>query len=185
MEQGGTITLLPKSKKKLEIKIPGENRPLFWGVVVFVVSILIFAGLQIYVAYLRNQLTGIGEELVLVEEKRDKKFEKELVLLDKRFAVIGNILGNHLVWSNALIRLQNRTPAQVQYDTLLGDVALGKFNLKAKAASYTVIARQIASLLSEEGISDVDLNKVTAQTTGLLEYDMQIFFDKNKLLTGR
>lgn len=183
--QGGTIQLLPESRRRLEIKIPGENRPVYYGLAILALAIIIFAGFYTYASYLNNKLSDIDSQASVLDEQRDKKFEKELMVLDKRFAAVNGLIQKHIVWSNALIKIQNLTPPQVQFDTLFGDVSDHKVDLKARAASYTVIARQIASLLSDESITGVNLSRVTSLTSGLLEYDMQVLFNKDKFLISK
>ena len=60
-----------------------------------------------------------------------------------------------------------------------------KIDMKGFASSYTMVAQFIASLLSEEAITDIELNKINSLSTGLLELDMKILFDKNKFLLNK
>ncbi len=185
MNQGGTIQLLPETRRKLDIKIPGENRPLYWGLCFLGLMLLIFIGLKTYASILTNDLTDLNSQALELEKKRDRDFEKNLLVLKKRFSSAEALIGNHIVWSNALAKIQSLTPPQSQMDTLFADTQATKMELKGRASNYTVIAQQIASFLSDEAITDIDLNKVTSLSTGLLEYEMKIIFDKNKLLLNK
>lgn len=185
MEQGGTISLLPESRRRLEINVPGENRPLYFGGAVILLALLIFGGLKLYHSSLANKMTGIENEINAGDAKRDKKFEKEVILLNKQFSLVGNLLQDHSVWSNVLITLQSLTPSQIQFKTVFGDITENKVEMVGRAPSLTIIAKQIAALLSKEEILDVALDKVATYSTGVLEYNLRILFDKNKLLLNK
>lgn len=183
--QGGTIQLLPETRRKLDIKIPGENRPLYLGLAVLGLVILVFAGLKVYASILTNSLVSLNNQALELEKKRDRDFEKNLLVLKKRFSSAQTLVANHIVWSNALTKIQSLTPPQSQMDTFFADTQATKIELKGRAPSYTVVAQQIASFLSDGAITDIDLNKVTSLSTGLLEYEMKIIFDKDKLLLNK
>ncbi|TSC74038.1 MAG: hypothetical protein G01um101444_398 [Parcubacteria group bacterium Gr01-1014_44] len=180
--QGGIISLLPESRRKLEINIPGENRPLYYGAGVVLLVVLLFAGMKIYAGYLVGQLAEIDNEISAVENQRDKKFEQELLLLQKQFSLVGDVLKNHPIWSNVLSQVQGLTPSQVQIENLAGVINESKLEIKGRALNYTVIARQMAALLSNPAIVDLYLDKVSTFSTGALEYNMRVFFDKESFL---
>lgn len=179
---GGTIQLLPETRRRVDIKIPGENRPVYFGLAFLVLVAIIFAGLKLYSGILTNNLKDLNTKALALEEKRDRVFEKELLILDQRFLSASGLISNHIVWSNALAKIQNLTPPQVRIEIFSADTQKSKIDLKGFASSYTVIAQFIASLLSEEAITDIELNKVNSLSIGLLEFDMKIVFNKNKFL---
>ena len=185
MEQGGTISLLPESRRRLEISVPGENKPIYYGASVVLLVLLIFAGMKLYSAALTGKLSDIENEISQNEAQRDKKFEQEALVLKKQFSLVGNILSKHLIWSNAVLTVQNLTPPQIQLETLLGDAHEARLDIKGKATTYTVIAKQMAALLSNEGVVDIALDKVSTFSTGVLEYNMRVFFNKDKFLLNK
>lgn len=185
MESGGTISLLPESRRRLEINIPGEKRPLYFGVAVILLVLVVFAGLKFYQSSLTNNLAEIENEINAGEVKRDKEFEKEAVLLHKQFSLVGDLMQNHTVWSNVLITLQSLAPSQIQLKTVLGDITENKIEVIGRAPNLTTIAKQIAALLSNEAILDVSLDKASASSIGILEYSLRIIFDRNKLLLNK
>jgi len=184
MDQGG-ISLLPESRRRIEISIPGENRAIYFGIGVVLMVFLLFAGVKIYTAYLNNKLSEIENEINLIEGQRNKEFEREALVLNQQFALVGNLLNKHLIWSNVLARVQGRIPSQVQFQTLLGDASESKIEIKGWAVNYTTIAKQIAALLSDETVADISLDKVSTFPTGVLEYNIKILFDKDKFLLSK
>lgn len=184
-EQGGIISLLPESRRRLDISTPGENRPLFYGVGVVLLVILLFVVVKLYTSYLTNQLAGIENELNLTEGQRDKEFEQEAIKLNKQFSLVGNLLGDHLIWSNVLTSIQNLTPPQIQIKTILGNTSEAKLEVGGRAVNYTAIAKQIAALLSDKSITDINLDKISVFSSGVLEYNMRVLFDKNNFLLNK
>lgn len=180
-DQGG-ISLLPESRRRLEITVPGENRPLYHGGAVLLLVILIFAGLKFYTSYLTSGLAEIEGEFNLIENQRDRQFEQEVLKLNKQFSLVGNTLKGHLIWSNVLSSVQSRIPSQIQIRSLLGDTNEAKLEISGRALNYTTVAKQIAALLSYESVTDVTLDKVSVFSSGVLEYNMRVRFDKNKFL---
>ncbi|MBI2676791.1 MAG: hypothetical protein HYX21_02490 [Candidatus Yanofskybacteria bacterium] len=182
MPEQGLIQLLPETRRKLEIKLPGENRPVYLATGFLVLVFLVFGGLKIYSSSLKNNLKSLDQEAVALETSRDRAFESELLVLNKRFALSSGLINEHIIWSGALSKLQNLMPKQSQMDTFFADSQAGKIELKGRAVSYTVIAQQIASFLTDEAVADIELNKINSLSSGVLEYDMKIVFDKNKFL---
>lgn len=185
MDQGGNISFLSESRRKLDINVPGENRPLYYGAGVVLLVILVFAGGKFYTSFLAGQLTKIDNQLTSLETQRDKEFEQELLRLNKQFPLVGNFLAKHSIWSNVLIKFQSLTPPQVRVETLLGNTNDGKLEIKGRAANYTTIAKMIAALLSDKSVIDVSLDKVASFSTGDLEYNIRILFDKDKFLLNK
>lgn len=185
MQEGGTISLLPESRRRLDIKVPGENRPFYFGGAVVLLVLIIFGGLNLYHSSLANKLAEVENEINAGEAKRDKKFEKETLLLNKQFSLVGDLLKNHPIWSNVLITVQSLTPPQIQFKNILGDITENKIEMVGRAPNLTTIAKQIAALLGQEGVLDVSLDKVATYSTGVLEYSLRIVFDKNKLLLNK
>lgn len=184
-EQGGTISLLPESRRKLEIKVPGENQPIYYGLGIVLVVILFFAGMKFYTVSLTSQLADIENEINTVETQRDKKFEQELLVLSKQFSLAGNLLLNHLIWSNVLINLQNLTSPQTQLKTIFGNTNDSKLEISGRAANYTTIAKQMAALFSNEAVIDISLDKISTFSTGVLEYNLRVFFNKTNFLLDK
>ena len=183
-DQGG-ISLLPEARRRLEITVPGENRPFYYGGAVLLLVVLIFAGLKFYTSYLTSSLTEIENEVALIESQRNREFEQEVLRLNKQFSLVGNILKGHLIWSNVISSVQSRTPPQIQIRTLLGDTTEAKLDISGRALNYTTVAKQIAALLSYESVTDVVLDKVSVFSSGFLEYNMRLYFDKDKFLLNQ
>mgnify|MGYP001602711339 CR=1 FL=1 len=111
-----------------------------------------------------------------------KKVEENLLTLNKQLTMTTGLLNNHIFWSKALAKVEALTQGQVQFSTFNALAEEGRFEIKAFATNYTVLARQIAAYVSEDSIKDIDLSNVHTLTNGKLEFTIRIIFDKNKFI---
>ncbi len=181
-DQKGGLQLLPETRRKVDIKVPGENRFLFLGAAVLAAVFVLFLGANFYTSFLTKKIASIDADLMTLEEQRDKKNEESLLLLNKQLSLISNLLNNHIFWSKGLSKIESLLQNQVQFETFSASTIDNKFSFKALAANYTVVARQIAAFLSDESIADVSLNNVNTLTNGKLEFNMKLDLDKTKFL---
>ena len=180
-DQGG-IQLLPESRRKIDIRIPGENRWIYAGIAALVLVFSVAAGLAFYRGGLEDQLAGLDTNLTNLEKQRDKKVEANLLVLKQQLSMTTQLLNNHIFWSKALAKIEALTQPQVQFSTFNAMAEEGKVDIKAFTLNYTVLARQIAAYVSDDSIKDIDLNNVRVLTNGRLEFTLRITFDKNKFI---
>lgn len=178
----GGLQLLPETRKKIEVHIPGQNRLVISAVLFMVLIVGLYFSLKAYKQGLFSSLASIDSQLATLEDSRDKKLEQGLLELNRQLAVVNPLISTHFFWSDAFTKIQSVTQPQVQFQSVNADVYAQKIVIKALAANYTAIARQIASFYAVNSITDVILNKVQSQPTGLLDMIMQINFDTNKFL---
>lgn len=180
----GTIQLLSGSRRKLDISVPGENRPIWGGAVLLILVVVAFGGLSFYLSNLRDRLSALDSKLVVQENKRDQKGEREILAWDKKLSLAGRLVSNHIVWSRAIQKIQDLTPPPIQFANFHVELQEGKIEIKGMAPSYAVIAQAIAALSTDPVFTDISLNKISGLSSGLLEYNLRIDFSKDKLLLG-
>ena len=151
--------------------------------------LLIWGGLKVWEYQLAKQITdpatGLDKQIEDQDKLRDRTYEEQSLLLSQKLNLVGGLIDNHIIWSNALRRLQNLTPAQIQLVNLGAKVYENKMQIEGLAADYGTIARQIKSYLSEAGIVDVLVQQIKLMPTGRLQYQMFITIDKNKFLLAK
>jgi len=180
-DQNG-LQLLPETRRKIEVKVPGENRLINMGIAVLVLMLVLVGGLYFYKITLEDRKTGLDTQIVNLEKERDKKVEANLLTLSKQLSLISTLLDSHIVWSKALSKVEGLLQPQVQFLSFSAAVSDNRFEFKALATNYTVVARQIAAFVSDDSIKDVALTNVHVLTTGKLEFSIKIEFDKTKFL---
>src|SRR3989344_201782 len=166
-DQNG-LKLLPETRRKIEVRIPGENRLIYIGMVVLVLVAVVIAGLYFYRSSLENKKNDLDAEIASLEKQRNKNVETNLLTLSKQLSLISTLLDSHIVWSKALGKIENLLQPQVQFLSFAAAVSDNRFEFKALATNYTVVAKQIAAFVSDDSIKDVSLTNVHVLTTGKL-----------------
>lgn len=180
-DQNG-LQLLPETRRRIDINIPGENRLIYAGTAVLVLVLIASGGLYLYKNSLEDKIVGLDAEIVNLEKQRDKKVEQNLLTLNKQLSLISTLLDSHITWSKALGKIENLLQPQVQFLSFAAAVTDNRFEFKALASNYTVVAKQIAAFVSDDSIKDVELNNVHVLTTGQLELSIKLEFDKTKFI---
>lgn len=181
-DQKGGLQLLPETRRRIDVKVPGENSFIFVGAAILAAVLVLFLGIKFYNSSLINKIASIDNDLVNLEKQRDKKNEAGLLLLDKQLSLISTLLDNHIYWSQGLAKIEGLLQNQIQFETLAASTMDNKLSFKALAANYTVIARQIAAFISDESIKDASLNSVNTLTNGKLEFNMRLDLNRPKFL---
>ena len=182
MADNGGLQLLPETRKKIDIRVPGENRMIVIGSIFLIITLVLITGLYLYKNSLESELSSLDTQIVALEQKRDKKTEQSILVFNKQATLLSKLLNDHVYWTTGFSKIERLVQNQVQFENITTSLADNKVDFKAIAANYTTIARQIAAFASDESIEDVTLSKVNALTNGQLEFSMKISFNKNKFL---
>lgn len=182
MAENNDIQLLPESRKEIEVKVPGENKFLYVGVAILILVLVLFFLFNFYNKTLKEKVVSLDNQLIEMDKTRDKEAEKQILLANDQLKLVGGILNNHIIFSKLLETIQAKTAPQMQFKQLSVSLSKGEVIFSADTANYSIIARQIASYLSEPLIEDVKLNKVNTTTTGRLSLNMLISFKKDGFL---
>jgi hypothetical protein len=182
MPDVGGLQLLPETRKKIEVRVPGQNRPVVLSLIFALVILGLYFGLMFYNNSILSSVSQADEQLAALERSRDKKLEQKLLGLKNQLSVIAPLISSHLFWSQGLTKVQNLVQPQVQFKSINADSAAAKILFQATAASYTTIAKQIAAFYADDSITDIVLNKATSLPTGQVDFTMQLMFDQAKFL---
>jgi hypothetical protein len=182
MADKGGLQLLPDTRKKLDIKVPGENRLISIGVVFLVVVLVVSGGLWWYSDSLANQVADADAQLAQLEKERDKKAEQSLLTLSKQISITNQIIQRHTHWSTGLTKLEAALQNNIQFKSFSSNIGEESLNVHALADNYATIARQLAALVADDSVEDVSLNGVSSLTNGRLDFTVKINFDSLKFL---
>lgn len=174
MPNQGGLQLLPETRRSISVTIPGENRILYVGIAVLAISIILTAGLWFLRSSRANSLAEVLAQVKIKNDEIDTNIEvvNSVATVSQQIGNISKLLDNHIYWSKALGRIENLLSAQIQIDSLSGNVTSEEINLKAFSPSYTIIAKQIASFVSDPLVKDISMGEITTQTSGRLEFSM-------------
>lgn len=141
MADKGGLQLLPENRKKIDIRIPGENQLIYIGSALIVFFLLVFGGLWLYSNSLANQITADDAQLKIMEDSRDKAAEQKLITLSKQIGVTGQILKNHTYWSIGLSKIESVLQNNIQFKSLSAVLSEESLHIRALSDNYTTIAR--------------------------------------------
>lgn len=178
------IQLLPGGgRQKIGIKTKKEWNKLF---IVGIVILIIVVGTGSFLFYLKsdleNKIANIDIALTALEQKRDKTFEKEILIIKKQLGLVNGLLDNHPYWTKGLTVIEDLLHDKIQvvgFDFVSGKNEIG---IVGSAANYSSLAKQIASFSSGNMITDVTLQETKTQNNGTIDFTMKLMIDTTKLL---
>ena len=182
MDVRDRLQLLPGTKKRLGIKVRGENRFLYIGSAILGATLVTMFAFGRYESSLQSRVEQLNTQIADFEKTRNKNEEQNLRLVKERIETANRLLDGHFYWSKALDTVVGLLQSEVRFKSFAGDVTTGKISINVQALNYAVLAKQIASFLTEESISNFTLSKITPAASGILETGIEINFNKERLL---
>ncbi len=180
-DQGG-LQLLPENRKRISVKIPGENRMIYVGIGLISMILLISGGLWLYSSSLSNKISSQDEQLAALEKQRDKKTEQNLIILSKQIEITNQILKNHTYWSAGFSKIESALQNNIQFKSFSAILSEKSMSIRAFSDSYTTIAKQLAAFVADDSIKDITLDGVSTLSSGKLDFNAKIKFDPDKFL---
>ncbi len=181
MDKGG-LQLIPGTRRTVAIKRPGENKLLILGFLISLVLCGAAAGVSIYKKSLETKLGDTLNSIQQLETQRDKTAEKKIKTLSSQIRVIKEALLGHSYWTQGFTRIENAAKNEVRIVSMNVNTVEGKMALEAIAPSYTLVARQIAALVADDGFTDIQLTKAGVDTGNQIKFVLAIRFDPSKLI---
>ncbi len=185
MADKGGLQLLPENRKRIDVKIPGENRLIQLGAGLIVLVLVIAGGLWLYSNSLANQIASDDQQLAALEAQRDKTAEQNLITLSKQVGITSQILKNHIYWSIGLSKIESALQNNIQFKSLSAVLSEDSLHIRALSDNYTTIAKQLAAFVADDSITDVTLDGVSSLTSGKLDFNASVKFDPAKFLMNQ
>lgn len=182
MADKGGLQLLPETRKKIEVKVPGENRLIYIGAILVGIMLVLYGGLYFYNNSLSADIANADNQLLALEKQRDKGAETKLLTLQKQIGITNQLIKDHVYWTTGFSHLEAAIEPNVQFESFSGTRVDNSLNIRATADNYSTIARQIAALVADDSIKDFTLNNVSTLTSGKLDFSAKINFDPIKFL---
>ncbi len=182
MADKGGLQLLPETRKKLDIKVPGENRLIAVGVVCILLVSLAGGGLWAYADSLGKKISDADTQIVALDARRNLMTEKSLITLSRQMSVTDQVIKKHTYWSTGFSEIEKALQNNVQFKSF--SVALGEqsIHIRALTDNYATLAKQLAAFTKLPAVTDVTLDGVTSLTTGKLDFNAKIFFNSAEFL---
>ena len=147
------------------------------SLVLLLAAILVCLGFSGYKNNLTNKKETLANNIKELQEQRDPKTETTLVELKKKIDILKILLKTHTYPSRIFQMLEELALAQIRFIDLQADLPKGQLILKAQAADYGALAKQIIIFKEDLRISKVDVSEVSLDRFGqvssrfLLEID--------------
>lgn len=181
MANVGGLQLLPETRRKIDIYIPGQNRLLIIAGLFVALVVAVWGGLYFYNDSLSKKIQRADSDLQAIDKARNPKDEEKLLKLKDAIAAAKPVLANHVIWSEAFARIQKEILPQVQFDSLGVKLDKGEYTFKAFAASFITVAKQIAAFNADDAITDSEIGKISAGSDGKVEFTAKLNLDLNKI----
>ncbi|PIR41268.1 MAG: hypothetical protein COV31_02585 [Candidatus Yanofskybacteria bacterium CG10_big_fil_rev_8_21_14_0_10_46_23] len=184
MADSGGIQLLPESRRDIQVKIPGQNQFLIWGVILAIIVIGVFFGLNLWSQTLQDRVAQQDQALQDLDKSRDKEAEARLTVVQGQLGAVSTLLEQHIVWSRLLKSIQDRTNSQIEYKKLSANIDEAELNIEGRAINYTAIARQVAAYLGAGAVKDIEISEASLENSGAVSFKLKVLIDKPEILLG-
>ncbi|MEK9157641.1 MAG: hypothetical protein AAB638_00450, partial [Patescibacteria group bacterium] len=115
MADKGGLQLLPETRKRIDVNVPGENRTVYIGVALIVLVLAVYGGLWWYSQNLNTKIAEADNQLLALEKGRDKKAEQSLITLSKQIGITNQLIKSHTYWSAGFSRIESALQTNVQF----------------------------------------------------------------------
>jgi hypothetical protein len=180
MTENGGLQLLPETRKKINVKIPGENRMIYIGSTLLLIVFSLFFYYHSRVSSLETKIMDLDQQIAAVEKGRDKKTEAQLAELKKQTMLLTKMLSEHIFWSQAWTKLEGLISPQLQIKDLSLSSAKEEISFSAKAPSYASVAKQLAKFNNDDAIKDTVVSGIRLANVGAAEFDIKLSIDGKK-----
>ena len=153
-----------------------SDRRVIWSVVLLALSFAVWGGLKGYIYYINSVSDKIAQEISSVQNSQNLELAQKIIDTDKTIKIYKGLLKNHIYSSQFFDLLEKVTIPQVQWRSLNLLTDQGRAQLTGRAASYSVLAKQIVSF--EKSDIKVDVSTVTLTRSGV-EFSATILFDRS------
>lgn len=175
----GGLQLLPETKKRIDVKIPGENRRLYMGLVLLFIVCGVFFLLSSRASRLEEELTLIDVQIASLEGERDKKAETELIALRKQIVSMSKLFKGHTYATKAIDRLEGKLEPGIVVKSFKWTAERKTISLAMQARDYTSVSKQVATFLADDQISDVILGALRHDNDGAILFGADLLLKDN------
>ncbi|MFH1392293.1 MAG: hypothetical protein ABIG90_01240 [bacterium] len=132
------INLMPEGFKS-------QSKPKFIiiliiGYLLFGLSVISFAGFYSWQVFLQKNLNNLEKQISSLSQEQ---------LDQPRINRLGQLLNNHIYWSQVFPRIEKTTLADVYFSSFSGDSKTGIVNLIGNVSSYSILAKQVKAFEQE------------------------------------
>jgi hypothetical protein len=173
MSDKGGLQLIPETRKRIEVSVPGENKMIYVGLGLIFVVALIYGGFFFYNSQLETTVDELNAKIDDQEKTRVKSEEEALISLSKQLSLVSALLDSHIIPTKAIEKIQSLVQPQVTISNLSLETSSEVLRFGGTAPNFTVIARQIAALLADDSVKDA-IPGVLRNTKDFVEFSIDV-----------
>lgn len=184
MDNKDGLQLLPGTKKRLGIKVPGENRFLYVGSAFLGAVIVASLWLNFSTKSLQSNLKLLDDQIVSLDQKRNKQSEANIRTIQRQLALTSKLIEGHMYFSQALLKISSLIQDKIRTESLSVDPD-GQVSFSGISVNYTIVARQMAVFLADDSVIDMTLGRIESQLDGTVKFSMQVKFNPAVLFQNK
>ncbi len=182
MAESGGLQLLPEKRRRVDIKGRKKRGSIVLGIFLVAIVVGVYVAAGFYLSSLNDELAGLDNQVLGIEQRRDKEAERDINILSSQLSLIGGLLNSHVFWTKGFDKIERLTISRLEYISLSVDTNKGEITAKVQAASYSDLAKQISAYFADETINEVDASGISLLSDGRVVANFLIKFDKDKFL---
>lgn len=179
----GGVQLLPESRKKLDVKVPGQNRLFIISVIIAVIVLGVIGASFYYLSVLDDELLTLDVQIQQIDQQRDKEVEQRLLEAQKQLTLAEQILSNRIFWSNGLDVVERLSKAEMQFEQISVDSSDLTIRFEGIVNNLIIVPQFVAAFERGESIQEFTFDGVDIENDGVIRIKGVIEF-KEPVLSG-
>ncbi len=153
--------------------VASRNIPFIGGVLLLLAAAGIALGLFVYRSNLEARIEKIDLDIAGATESIDGNVLSQMNAFDHQVMNLKKILDSHREGRKLFLFLESHTLRQVIFEDLNVDVDAPTFSASGRAASYSILAKQVSHLESLPEVSNVSVSEIALSSEGGVKFSLK------------
>ncbi len=171
-------SLIPKTYPREEVRAKqGVGILMFLGIILFILALLIWAGVFFYKNLLARQITDLNNSLKRLEADFEPPQIQELARISKALGVGRELLSSHRSPSRLFKFLEDNALETVRFSNFVLSAKDLKLVMMGEAKSYTILAQQASIFEKSPMVKKLSLSNLSLRENGNINFTVEIILD--------
>jgi len=171
------VELIPKETPQISRWL---NVVFYFALILLFSSIISFFVLGNSIKTGQNKLQGLRTAFFEGRTPERIALEKEILNYEKKFKDFSSLAPYHLENSNFFNLLEETTHPKVWFSKINFNTERGSVSFSGVTQSFESLGQQILIFKDENSISDVNLERISIDKTGRINFDLSFSFDRSQ-----
>ena len=149
--------------------------------VLFIIVLFAMGGIFIWERALAGEVQSLENEKVAVIGLRDAAVEEKVRSVEHLLASFEELSESHVRWTKLLALIQERAVRGVVFSSFAGEADAATLMLSGSAPNYLTLSQQIRALEGHGSIVRADVEKVSLDRSGRVEFNIHMEFKRTLL----